>query len=131
MKPSFAEMIRTLTPDILTRRSGITFKSKKDFSDIRNFRKSIVTDLEDPKTQFNYLIAFLKICEKKFKTNRMNEAERLNFLATAYNFGIDKTPEQIKNMIDKKFFNTRLFKTENYSYAAVSQFWYNQYTSGK
>jgi hypothetical protein len=131
MKPSFAEMIRTLTPDILTRRSGITFKSKKDFSDIRNFRKSIVTDLEDPKTQFNYLIAFLKICEKKFKTNRMNEADRLNFLATAYNFGIDKTPEQIKNMIDKKFFNTRLFKTENYSYAAVSQFWYNQYTSGK
>jgi hypothetical protein len=131
MKPSFAEMIRTLTPDIMTRRSGITFKSKKDFSDIRNFRKSIVTDLEDPKTQFNYLIAFLKICEKKFKTNRMNEADRLNFLATAYNFGIDKTPEQIKNMIDKKFFNTRLFKTENYSYAAVSQFWYNQYTSGK
>ena len=30
-------------------------------------------------------------------------------------------------MIDKKFFNTKLFKTENYSYADVSLFWYKQY----
>ena len=91
------------------------------------FRKAIIKDLEDPKTQIKYLIAFIKTCEKSFKTNRKDEQPRIKFLATAYNCGIDKTAEEIESMTDKKFFNTKLFKTENYSYADVSLFWYKQY----
>lgn len=124
MKPSFAEMIRDQAPLIRGRISGIKFKHRSEYDDLKNFRKSIVTDLEDLKTQFNYLIAFLKICEKKYNTDQMNEIERLKFLATAYNYGIDKSPEQIERMTDKKFFNITLFKTENYSYADVSLYWY-------
>ncbi len=131
MKPSFAEIIREQAPDVIGRRSGITFKSISEYENIYSFRRSIVTDLEDPPTQFNYLVAFLKICEKKFKTNRKDEITRLKFLATAYNFGIDKSADQIEKMIDKKFFNTKLFKTENYSYADVSLFWYKQFLSEK
>jgi predicted metal-dependent hydrolase len=127
MKPSFAEMIREQASAILGRRSGIIFKNRSDFDDIRSFRKSIVIDLEDPKSQFSYLVAFLKICEKKYKTNRKDEVSRLRFLATAYNYGIDKSAALIESMIDKKFFNTKLFKTENYSYAEVSLFWYKEY----
>ena len=131
MKPSFAEMIRDQTPVVLGRKSGITFKNRSDFDDIKDFRKSIVTDLEDSKSQFNYLLAFLKLCEKKYKTSRKDDLTRLKFLATAYNYGIDKSASQIESMIDKKFFNTKLFKTENYSYADVSLFWYRQYQEGK
>ena len=131
MKPSFAEMIREQAPAVLNPKSGISFKGEAEFDDIKIFRKSIVTDLEDPETQFNYLIAFLKICEKKYKTNRKDNITRLKFLATAYNFGIDKSAEQIDRMVDKKFFNTKLFKTENYSYADVSLFWYRQYMESK
>jgi hypothetical protein len=131
MKPSFAEMIRDQTPVVLGRKSGITFKNRSDFDDIKDFRKSIVTDLEDSKSQFNYLVAFIKLCEKNYKTNRKDEVTRLKFLATAYNYGIDKSASQIESMIDKKFFNTKLFKTENYSYADVSLFWYRQYQEGK
>ncbi len=131
MKPSFAEMIRDQAPDVLGRRSGIEFEDKSEYDDIKNFRKSIVTDLEDPKIQMNYLVAFLKICEKNFKTNRKDEIDRLSFLATAYNYGFDKTAAQIESMIDKKFFNTKLFKTENYCYADVSLFWYKQFLAGK
>jgi len=131
MKPSFAEMIREQAPAVMGRKSGIIFKSRSEYDDIKNFRKSIVTDLEDPKTQFNYLIAFFKICEKKFKTNRKDDVDRMKFLATAYNYGINKTADQIESMIDKKFFNTRLFKTENYSYADVSLFWYKQFQEDK
>ena len=131
MKPSFAEMIREQAPAVMGRKSGIIFKSRSEYGDIKNFRKSIVTDLEDPKTQFNYLIAFFKICEKKFKTNRKDDVDRMKFLATAYNYGINKTADQIESMIDKKFFNTRLFKTENYSYADVSLFWYKQFQEDK
>jgi hypothetical protein len=131
MKPSFAETIYHQVPGVTGRLSGINFKNRSEFSDIKDFRKSIVTDLENPGTQLNYLIAFIKICEKNYRINRRGETARLRFLATAYNYGINKTAGQIESMTDKKFFNTKLFKTENYSYADVALFWYIQYTDPK
>jgi hypothetical protein len=131
MKPSFAALVREQANSVLNRRSGISFMRKSDFEDIKDYRKSIVKDLEDPRTEFNYLVAFIKICEKNFRTNRMDEISALKFLATAYNFGINKNTSEIEKMIDKKYFNTKLFKTENYSYADVSLFWYTQYQSSK
>ena len=131
MKPSFAEIIREKAPAVLNLKSGIVFKNRPELADIRNFRKSIVSDLEYPESQLSYLIAFIKICEEKYSINRKDETTKVKFLATAYNYGIDKTAQQIDSMIDKKFFNTRLYKTENYSYADVSLFWYNNYKTGK
>ena len=127
MKPSFAEIIREKGPAVLGLRSGIVLRSASDYYDIKQFRKSIVADLENTRTEFNYLAAFLKICEKSYRIKLKDEFSRLKFLATAYNYGINKSEEQIDSMIDKKFFNTRLFKTENYSYADVSLFWYKQH----
>lgn len=131
MKPSFAEMIHEKTSDIFRREWCITFKKKSDFGDIKDFRKSIVNDLEDPKSQINYLIAFIKICERKFKTGHKDEMSRVKFLATAYNFGFDKTAAGIEEMTDKKFFSIRMVSSENYSYADVSLFWYKQFMSEK
>jgi hypothetical protein len=127
MKPSFAMMVREQANSVLNRRSGIHFLRRSGYDDIKDYRRSIVKDLEDPKTEFNYLVAFIKICEKNFRTNRMDEIERLRFLATAYNYGINKSSAEIEAMADKKFFNTKLFKTENYSYTDVSLFCYRQY----
>jgi hypothetical protein len=127
MKPSFAQIVRQLSHSVMSRRSGISFMPISGYDDIKDYRKSIVKDLEDPKIQFNYLVTFLKICDKNFRTNRMENIQKLKFIATAYNFGIDKSSSEIEYMTDKKFFNTKLFKTENYSYADVSLFWYKQY----
>lgn len=127
MKPSFADLVREQSNSVLNRRSGISFKRRSEYEDIKDYRKSIVNDLEDPKTEFNYLVAFIKICDKNFRTRSMDEITELKFLSTAYNFGINKSSAEIEKMVDKKFFNTKLFKTENYSYAEVSLFWYNQY----
>jgi hypothetical protein len=124
MKPSFAEIVRKQAPLVLGRRSEIVFKKPSEYDDISNYRKSIVNDLEDPKTELNYIIVFFRICEKNFKTNRKDEIQRLKFLATAYNFGIDKNASRIEAMIDRKYFNTKLFKTENYCYSDISLFWY-------
>jgi hypothetical protein len=107
----------------------ISFAESSEFENIIAFRKSIVKDLEDPKTEIIYLVAFLKICEKKFGTQKGDELSQIRFLATAYNYGINKTAAEIDNMSGKKFFNTKLFKTENYSYADVSIFWYKEYLS--
>ena len=131
MKPSFAETIRREAPSALARRSGISFRQAVEFGHISDYRKSIVTDLEDPKSEFLYLVAFCKIADKKYRTFRMNDKERVRFLATAYNYGIDKSKEEIESMSDKKFFNTKLFKTQNYSYAEVSLFWYDNYRTTK
>lgn len=127
MKPSFAEKIRNQAPSVMNRRSGIRFRNEKEYSDIKNYRKSIVSDLEDPITSFNYLIVFIKLCGNKYKTETMDDVTRIKFLASAYNYGIDKTSDEINSMIDKKFYNTKLFKTDNYSYSDVAVYWYNQY----
>lgn len=131
MKPSFAETVRHESTVFLGRRAGIVFKNPTDYSDIKDFRKSIISDLEDPESQVAYLISFIRICDKKFNLYRLSELSRIKFLATAYNFSIDKTALQIAGMADKKFFSTKLLKTENYSYADVSLFWYNRYAGIK
>jgi hypothetical protein len=130
MKPSFAHMVRDQSHSALGRKSGISFKKISEYDDIKSYRKSIVIDLEDPKSEFNYLVAFIKICQRNFRTNQMDDITGLKFMATAYNYGINKNSAEIESMTDKKFFNTKLFRTENYSYADVSLFWYNQYHSG-
>jgi hypothetical protein len=127
MKPSFAELLCDQGPAVLGKRSGIKLSSRSAFDDIKDFRKSILKDLEDPESQVNYLIAFIRICEKNFKTDKMSDLSRIKFLATAYNCGFNKTAEEIEKMSDKKFFSISLYKGENYSYADVSLFWYKQY----
>jgi hypothetical protein len=127
MKPSFGEMIREQAREAMGSRAGKLFKAKSDFDDIKSFRASIVSDLEDPKIQLNYLIAFIKICEKNFNLKSRTDDEKVLFLATAYNYGFWKMADQIENMIDKKYFSTTIIKTVNYSYSDVSLFWYKKY----
>ncbi len=129
MKPSFAEAIRRKAASVSKGKSGIHFKKISDFDDIKDFRKSILNDLEDPKSQINYLIAFIMICEKEFKTGSKDEISQIKFLATAYNSGIDKNASEIERMTDKKYFNTRLIPAEKYCYSDVSLFWYKQFIS--
>jgi len=131
MKPSFAEIIREKSPEIKKQISGIKLNSKTDFEDIKDFRKSIIKDLEDPATQIKYLILFIRLCEKNFHLDLNEDHSNVKFLATVYNYGIDKDSTEIEKMIDKKFFNTKLFKTENYSYADVSMYWYEDFLKTK
>jgi len=124
MKPSFAETIRDESSTYLGRRSGITFKNISNYDDIKDYRKSIIGDLENPEGQVIYLISFIQICEKKFNLNRLDEVRLLKFLATAYNFGIDKKALEIVRMSEKKFFSTKLMTNDKYSYADVYLFWF-------
>ena len=127
MKPSFAEIIRKQYNDLLPAKSEKLFKGSNEYENIRDFRSSIIYDMENTDTQLTYLIAFIKICEKKYKLNRRESIEKLRFLATAYNYGINKTASDIEKMEEKKFFNISLFRAENFCYADVSIFWYNKY----
>jgi hypothetical protein len=127
VKPSFAEKIRENALIAKNKKIKKYLKERETYPDEKAFRASIIADLEDPKTELNYIIAFLLICENRFKISWRDEASKIKFLATAYNTGFCKTAEEIGEMAEKKFFNTKLFKTENYSYADVALFWYSEY----
>jgi len=127
IKPSFAEKIREESYKVLGKKAKDLFKKRSAYKNERLYRAAIINDLENPQTELNYVIAFLEICELCFGREWQDEKSKIIFLATAYNTGFWKTTEEIQKMSDKKFFNTKLFKTENYSYADVSLYWYNQY----
>jgi hypothetical protein len=130
MKPSFAEMIRENAKKAMGKKAGNLFKQKSEYDDIKSFRASIVSDLENPEAQLNYLIAFLKICEANFNLKLKDDDDRVRFMATAYNYGFWKKAEQIENMIHEKYFNTTIIKTVMYSYSDVSLFWYKNIGNG-
>jgi hypothetical protein len=127
VKPSFAGKILTEASSVIGRRTKALFKRRSIYQDERDYRGAIITDLEDPESEFHYIIAFLMICDKYFSSDTADDTTRIRFLATAYNTGFWKTREEIEKMSNAKFYSTKLFNTENYSYADVSLFWYNQY----
>ena len=130
MKPSFAESIDLMVP-LLKGRLRNQFKEKTRNNDIRKYRGSIVKDLEEPKSEFLYLIAFLKVCGNIYNLDEMDEEGRLKFLATAYNFSFRKSKDEVEKMIDKKFFYTKLIKGESYSYADISVCWFRNFQNNK
>ena len=126
VKPSFAEKIRNMAPEVPGKKTKNLFKKRSFYKSDHDYRAAIINDLENPKSEFIYIIAFFEICEGLFPGDQSDEESRIKFLATAYNTGFWKSKEEIIGMEDKRFFNTKLFKTENYSYADVALFWYNQ-----
>lgn len=126
MKPSFAEFVRSKAV-FLKNKTGSQFRKKARTDSDREIRKQIVNDLEEAGSQFIYLIAFIRICERSLGLEKSDELEKVRILSAAYNCGPDKAPEKIKEMAGKKFFNTKLFKTKNYSYSDVSLYWYKAY----
>jgi hypothetical protein len=118
MKPSFAEIIRKRSAGLPGRRMFEPLQDKK------KLRSEIVSELEDPAKQMIYLIAFIRLCEKEFKNRWTDEESKIKFIATAYNAGPGRSAEEIERMTDSRFFNTRMFRTENYCYSDVSLFWY-------
>jgi hypothetical protein len=127
MKPSFAETIRESSSSLMGRRLRKDLEGKSAYRDEKIYRSDIVTDLQDPVTQLNYLVAFIKLCELNYAGCWSDERSKVKFIATVYNTGLDKKPEEIAAMTDKKFFTTKLFKSENYCYSDVALCWYDNY----
>ncbi len=126
MKPSFAETIQEKAGSLKDKIRN-QFRLRSQAENDREYRASIVKDLEDPGSQFLYLICFLKICDSTFNLEKADDNFRVKFLSSAYNCGLNKSFEQINEMSGKKFFNTKLYATENYSYSDISLYWYAGY----
>ncbi len=126
IKPSFAELVRVHSPPLTINDSIFVFSKPLDYSNLYEYRRDIVTGLENPETEIIYLIAFIKICNEKYKLSGYDDQERVKFLSTAYNYGIDNSKRQIEKMVDRRFFSTKLISDTTYSYSDISVTWYRQ-----
>jgi hypothetical protein len=132
VKPSFAEKILDTLPSISGGRSRSLFGIRNAGNDLHEYRAGIIRDLEEPGNEFKYVIAFFIISERLFKSSFADDTIKIKFLATAYNTGFWKTREEIESMTGCRYFNIKLFSSENYSYSDVSLCWYREYiNSGK
>lgn len=123
MKPSFAETINN-NAGILKGRLGKFFPDPGEYVPEWKYRSAVVKYLENTQSQYLYLVAFVKICEKSFDLSNMDEEKKIKFLSTAYNYSFRKSYAEITSMADRKFFTTKLVTKEYYSYSDISLFWY-------
>jgi hypothetical protein len=126
VKPSFAEIIRERAAELSSDQVSQSFKTQKEYDDIRDYRKSIVNDLEDTRIQINYLVAFIKLCEKDFPGRSFSGRKAVEFLATAYNAGPGKSEEELALIASQKHYSTKIIKTETYNYADISLYWFDR-----
>jgi hypothetical protein len=131
IKPTFAEKVREYAEEIPGKRVRSLFSQKYKKGDVRSFRALLVSDLENPVSEWNYILAFFVICEKNFDLKSMDDGTKLSFLSTAYNYGFYRSAQDIEKMRDKKFYNTKLLSSESYSYSDVALFRYNQLLNKK
>lgn len=123
MKPSFAEAVHG-NSNLLKGKLKNTFGNSKENSNPREFRRTIVEDMQKPRIQFIYLAAFIKICESRFNLSDLDEEQRIKFLSTAYNYSFLKNREQILEMTGARYFTTGRENGRYFSYSDISLYWY-------
>lgn len=127
MKPTFAieveEKAKQYLPDSIYRELQLPYTAI-DEADIRQER---VDRLEDVDWQMIYLTAFICICKETYKQKIFaNEIEKLQWFATIYNAGFDKTDDYIKQKIkEDNFYLEQGMPEKKFKYAAIVSWFYN------
>jgi hypothetical protein len=93
---------------------------------VREKRKAILAELEDPAGEYCIVVSMVKILEKKYNRIRWKSRdEKLRFFSAAYNCGFTSSEKRIRDMMNAKHFHTKLGKPSvTYSYSDISSAWY-------
>jgi len=128
MKPTFAEEVeaktKQLLPDSLLKELQLAYTANSE-EDIRAER---VERLQDEDWQLVYLTAFVSICNKLYAyKNFSSPTEKLQWYATVYNAGFDKTDSFITNKIKQdNFYLSQNMPGKKFKYAAIAAWFYNK-----
>jgi len=128
MKPTFAvqvEMKATqLLPDNILKELQLQYKSTGEEA----VRMERVERLQDDDWQMVYLTAFVAICNKLYQYKNFSSAtEKLQWYATVYNAGFDKTDAYISNKIKQdNFYLSQDMPGKKFKYAAIAGWFYNK-----
>ncbi|MFZ1528073.1 MAG: hypothetical protein WAT19_04935 [Ferruginibacter sp.] len=126
MKPSFAEEVEIKTKARLSpslqKELSLNYKQTTE-EDIRAER---VRRLQDEDWQLIYLTAFTCICNDIYANRKFeSEKEKLQWYATVYNAGFDKTATYIaKKITEENFYLSRGMPEKKFRYAAIAAWYY-------
>lgn len=109
MKPSFAEKVeREAEPEF----------GYRELEDNEQNRRDRLIRLTKTETQLNYLCAFYRLCEKKFRSAEPGPVpNKIKLFATAYNAGYHLHLEKLKVLQTRKHFS-------GYNYSDISLFYF-------
>lgn len=126
IKPSCAEEILREIPALHDKKLTAHFKAINPSISENEKRSMIVSELEDPKSQLLYVVAMVKILNKRFRNYKWdNDLDKLKFYAAAYNSGFSNSETYIRQQINTTSFHTGLIKSDNhYCYADIASYFF-------
>lgn len=128
MKPTFAAQVETkakqLLPDSILKELQLQYQATGEEA----IRQQRVDRLQDEDWQMVYLTAFICICNKTYANkNFISATEKLQWYATVYNAGFDKTDSFISNKIKQdNFYLSQNMPGKKFKYAAIAAWFYNK-----
>jgi hypothetical protein len=87
-----------------------------------------VERLQDTDWQMVYLTAFIAICNKSYSNKKFSSStEKLQWYATVYNAGFNKTDEFIsKKIMQDNFYLSQQMPGKKFKYAAIAGWYYTK-----
>jgi hypothetical protein len=128
MKPTFAEQVETksnqLLPDSILKELQLAYTVTNEES----IRSQRVERLQDEDWQLVYLTAFVAICNKLYESKKFSSVtEKLQWYATVYNAGFERTEAYIKKKIkEDNFYLSQNMPGKKFKYAAIAAWFYNK-----
>jgi hypothetical protein len=127
MKPSFAEQVEIKAKQLLP--GGIYNELQLHYTAAteEGIRAIRVDRLQDAEWQMVYLTAFICICNKIYGHKIFNnDIEKLQWYATVYNAGFDKTGAYITKKIKQdNFYLAQQMPGKKFKYAAIAAWYYS------
>jgi hypothetical protein len=127
MKPSFAVEVESKAiqciPDSILAELQLNYSSTDD----KAIRRKRVDRLQDNEWHLIYLTAFILICDAQYQSKYFkSETERLQWYATVYNAGFDKSDEYISIKIGAdNFYLKQGMPGKKFKYAALASWYFN------
>jgi hypothetical protein len=127
MKPTFAVQVETKAKQLLPDSMYKELELDYDTNEVETIREKRVDRLEDTDWQMVYLSAFVCICNEMYKNKKFaTEQEKLQWFATIYNAGFDKSDAYItKKIKEANFYLTQGMPEKKFKYAAIASWFYS------
>lgn len=128
MKPSFAEEVETKSAQLLPESILKELQLQYALSDAQTIREQRVERLQDTDWQMVYLTAFIAICNKSYSDKKFSSpTEKLQWYATVYNAGFNKTDAFISKKIEQdNFYLSQQMPGKKFKYAAIAGWYYTK-----
>ncbi len=126
MKPSFAEHLEQAVEDSDSLKNIYKSLTSYALSDKASVRALRIKRLKSLDWQLIYLNVFISATALKFKNERFNTLQdSLRFYASAYNTGLYKTAEAIKNSVSYNYFPYgKSYEGKQYAYSDVAVYFH-------